>query len=549
MIKVNVSGKIYEFHHGVKAEEVLEEIALDDKNIVVAAIINNQLSDLTISINKDSTVNFLTINDEIGNRIYRRSLFMVMSKAVYEIFPDCKLSIEHSLSNGMYCEIHMDRPLCQSDLNNIKEKMNEYIKDDLPIKKLFMDKKKLEKIYSELGFNDKVDILNYLGNDTVTVYELDGNYDYFFYNMVPRTGILARFDLHFRMPGFIVLYPQRGKPYEIPQCVEQSKLANVFYEYERWGDIIGVSNVSDLNNIIKKKKYNDLIRITEAFHEKKIANIADMISQELEKKKIILIAGPSSSGKTTFAQRLSIQLRVNGINPIAISTDDYFVNRKNTPLDEEGNYDFENIEAIDLELFNEHILALLQGKKIEMPTFNFHNGKREYNGKYLEVDEEHPIIIEGIHSLNDRLTEFIPENNKFRIYISALTQINIDRHNRIPTTDIRLIRRIVRDNNFRNRSAATTLDWWPKVRKGEEKNIFPFQENADVMFNSALAYELPVLKKYAKALLKKISPEESSYYQAQRLLELLACFLPIEEYDEIPRTSILKEFVGGSAFD
>lgn len=548
MIKAKIAGKDYNFAKGISLEEILEEIKLYDKKIVVAAIVNNRLSNLSDLLYEDARIRFLTINDEIGNRIYRRSLYMLMTKAIQELYPGSKLSIEHSLSNGIYCELHKERPLSSKDLKNIKDKMLEYVRQDLPIKKLIKNKKELIEIYKKQGYMDKVDLLDYLDRDQFTVYELEGNYDYFFYNLVPRTGILDRFDFHLQIPGFVLLHPKRGNPYEVPAYIEQEKLAGAFYEFERWGEIIGVSSVTDLNNIIKKGKFKDLVNIMEALHEKKIAQIADKIAEDQDKNKIILIAGPSSSGKTTFAQRLSIQLRVNGINPISISTDDYFVDREQTPRDENGEYDFESIEAIDLELLNEDLLALLQGERVEIPTFNFHNGKREYRGNYLQVDREHPIIIEGIHSLNDRLTEFIPENNKFKIYISALTQINIDRHNRIPTTDNRLLRRMVRDNFFRNRSAASTLEWWTAVRKGEEKNIFPYQENADVMFNSGLVYELAILKKYATPLLKAISPKEEVYYQAERLLEILECFLPMDE-DTVPGNSILKEFIGGSIFD
>ena len=548
MIKVNIEGKYFTFPKGISLEEILEEVDLYDKRIVVAAIVNNRLSDLTDTIEENSRIRYLTINDEVGNRIYRRSLYLVMTKAIQELYPGSRLLIEHSLSNGIYCELKKDRPLSSRDLAMIKEKMMEYVNRDVPIRKLVKSKSELMEIYKKQGYLDKVEMLGFLERDEYTVYELEGYFDYYFYNLVPRTGILDRFDLHLQMPGFILLHPKRGKPYEVPEYVEQEKLAEAFHEFERWGEIIGVATVSDLNKIIKKGKFKDLVNIMEALHEKKIARIADQIAEEKDKNKIILIAGPSSSGKTTFAQRLSIQLRVNGINPVSISTDDYFVDREKTPRDENGEYDFESIEAIDLELLNEDLLALLQGEKVEIPTFNFLTGRREYRGNYIQVDREHPIIIEGIHSLNDRLTEFIPENNKFKIYISALTQINIDRHNRIPTTDNRLLRRMVRDNFFRNSSAASTLEWWPAVRKGEEMNIFPFQENADVMFNSGIVYELAILKKYATPLLKQITPEDEYYYQAERLLELLDCFLPMDE-DAVPGNSILREFIGGSIFD
>ena len=331
MIKVNIEGKYFTFPKGISLEEILEEVDLYDKRIVVAAIVNNRLSDLTDTIEENSRIRYLTINDEVGNRIYRRSLYLVMTKAIQELYPGSRLLIEHSLSNGIYCELKKDRPLSSRDLAMIKEKMMEYVNRDVPIRKLVKSKSELMEIYKKQGYLDKVEMLGFLERDEYTVYELEGNFDYYFYNLVPRTGILDRFDLHLQMPGFILLHPKRGKPYEVPEYVEQEKLAEAFHEFERWGEIIGVATVSDLNKIIKKGKFKDLVNIMEALHEKKIARIADQIAEEKDKNKIILIAGPSSSGKTTFAQRLSIQLRVNGINPVSISTDDYFVDRGESP--------------------------------------------------------------------------------------------------------------------------------------------------------------------------------------------------------------------------
>lgn len=550
MIEVGINKQVYNFKKGITAEEILKEIKYPQSGDVVAAKINNQIYDLNIEIIENCTLDFVTINDELGNRIYRRSLFLILSKAVYDLFPDSRLSIEHSLSNGIYCEINKETPLNQKDINKIEHRMREIVKADLPIVRKNLTLKEKIDIYKKQGFYDKVNLLKQVGNNDYTypIYELDGYHDYYFYNMVTRTGYLDRFSLHYRIPGFILLYPQRGNPEIVPEFIEQPKLANIFHEYEKWGDIIGIGNVSELNNCILKGEYGDLVRISEALHEKKIANIADEITNNIDKKRIILIAGPSSSGKTTFAQRLAIQLRVNGLKPVAISTDNYFVNREETPLDEEGNYDFEAIEAIDLQLLNEDLIKLLHGEKVQIPVFNFEKGIREKRGNYLQIEKNQPIIIEGIHGLNDRLTAVIPQDNKFKIYVSALTQLNLDSHNRIPTTDTRLIRRIVRDNYFRGHSASVTIDWWPGVRRGEEKNIFPFQENADAMFNSALVYELSVLKKYAEPLLEKISRTETSYHQAQRLLEILQFFKPMPEED-IPNTSILKEFIGKGSFN
>lgn len=549
MIKIKVAGRVYHVKAGMTISEILQQIDFTaEPDIVVAAVINNVLYDLDTLVNDHTQLDFLTIKDEIGNRIYRRSLFLLLVKAIYQLFPASKLSIEHSLSNGIYCELHKDKPLNQHDLGRIEKKMRDLIKADHKINGHDFSREQLISIFSKQGFSDKVRLLQQLAIK-YPVYELDGFYDYFFYNMLPRTGLLDRFRLQYRMPGFIILYPQRNNPYSVPDFIDQPKLAKIFYEYEKWGEIINVADVSELNQLVNEGKYGDLIRISEALHEKKIAKIADQISNNLSDNRVILIAGPSSSGKTTFAQRLAIQLRVNGLIPVAISTDNYFVDREQTPLDPEGNYDFEALEAIDLDLFNQQLIQIIQGREVEMPIFDFQKGRRSARGKLLRIAENQPIIIEGIHSLNERLTEVIPAEHKYKIYISALTQLNLDRHNRIPTTDTRIIRRIVRDYYFRNNSAAMTINWWPSVRKGEERNIFPYQENADVMFNSALIYELAVLKNYCQPLLQQIETSERGFYQARRLLRILDCFVPIKDEADIPRTSIIKEFIGGSAFN
>jgi uridine kinase len=345
----------------------------------------------------------------------------------------------------------------------------------------------------------------------------------------------------------VLLFPKFFSSKKVAKFKEQPKLANIFLEYERLGKILGVNNVVELNRVVEAKEYNELIRIAEALHEKKIAEIADRIKGGMPRNKIILIAGPTSSGKTTFTHRLSTQLKINGLRPVQVSVDNYFVDRQNTPLDNNGDPDFESIEAINLELFNEHLLKLIQGEEVELPKFNFEKGVRERSGKFLSLEEDQPILIEGIHGLNDRMTEVIPQDLKFKVYISALTQLNIDCHNRIPTTDTRLIRRIVRDYQYRGLSAADTLNLWQSVRKGEEKNIFPYQENADQMFNSALIYELSVLKNYVEPLLKQIDRTNKNYYQAQRLLEILSNFKAIPDA-EVPFTSILREFTGMSVF-
>lgn len=547
MIELNIAGSSYEFAGGISIKEFLDDHNIPERNTAVAVIKDGEILRLNENISKGNHIKVLTRGDEMGNRIYRRSLFFLLARAVYESWSDCRVTIEHSLSNGTYCELHRDYPLNQDEVNKIKNKMKKYVKDGIPIKKHVFSKKKVKEIYKRQGFEERLNNLQYIDKEEFVLYEIDGYYDYFYHEMVPNTSYLGLFDLHYRLPGFLLMFPRTENPDLVPEFINQPKLANVFLDYERLGDILKVGNASQLNKYIANGKSNELIRIAEGLHEKKIAYIADVISNNIKNKKIILIAGPSSSGKTTFSHRLSTQLKINGLYPMTISTDDYFVDREKTPLDENGNYDFEALEAINLELFNRNLLDLLQGKEVEIPNFNFEKGKREYNGRKIKLEKDQPILIEGIHGLNDNLTSIIPQNHKYKIYVSALTQLNIDKHNRVPTTDTRLLRRIVRDSLYRGHSASNTISWWPNVRKGEEKNIFPYQENADIMFNSALIYEMSVLKAYAVGLLKEIGRGDKGYLEAQRLLEVLQNFKAISEPD-IPSTSIIKEFIGGSAF-
>lgn len=402
-------------------------------------------------------------------------------------------------------------------------------------------------ILKEQGNLEKVRIIEQKDIDQIKLYEVDDYYNYHYYPLVPSTGYLDNFKLHYHFPGFVLLYPTLANPNKVEKFIDQPKLADIFYDYEKLGDILKVGFVPDLNDHIEKDEYGELIRISEGLHEKNIAKIADQIASHKELKRIILIAGPSSSGKTTLTKRLSTQLRINGLNPVSVSTDDYFVNRDKTPLDENGNYDFESLHAINLKLFNDHLVRLMRGEKVRLPKFNFKKGVREKSDTVLELNSDQPILIEGIHSLNNKLTEFIPEDHKYKIFVSALTQLNIDMQNRIPTSDTRLIRRIVRDNLFRGHSAYETIEMWGRVRKGEEVNIYPYQENADVMFNSALIYELSVLKNCAVPLLEEIGRENTYYYEAKRLLEVLDCFKNMP-FEDIPKTSILREFIGGSAY-
>ncbi|HHT36984.1 MAG: nucleoside kinase [Candidatus Wallacebacter cryptica] len=516
---------------------------------VTAAYVDNQLRSLDWQLEQNCDVELLDLTTDDGMRVYRNSLVFVLCQAAKEVLPGCRVHIEHALSNGLYGEITAEQPLVESDVIKIEQRMMEIIMADKPFVKHVLPRHKAIEIFKKQGLKDKVKLLSQLPDENVVVHSIDDYYDTIADVFVPTTGLLLLFKLRFYLPGFILEFPKQSNPVVIPEYVEHGKLANVYYETEKWGKSVSISNVAELNDLIAAQEYGDLIRICEAYHEKQIAGIADQIAADRDRLRIVLIAGPSSSGKTTFAQRLLIQLRINRLQPVVIGLDDYFVNRDQTPRDENGDYDFEALEAIDIELFNEHLSKLIQGEAVNIPIYNFHKGEREWNNRVLQIGPDQPIIIEGIHGLNDKLTEAIPKGRKFKIYISAITQINIDDHTRIPTTDARLIRRIIRDHQFRSQPALDTIYRWPSVRRGEEKHIFPFQEDADVMFNSAMDYELAVLKKYAEPLLTAIGTDEAACPTAQRLLRLLSYFKPMPSEDGIPCNSILKEFLGGSCFD
>ncbi|NLK71826.1 MAG: nucleoside kinase [Clostridiales bacterium] len=546
MIDLN-SGLLQEkVKRGTTVLELISSLKLTPKYKIVAAKVNNRMAELTFPLTDDCRVDLIDLSDTDGNRIYQRSLSFVFIKAARDILGDCEVLIEHSLSKGIYCEIKYQSNIDEKDISAIKQRMQEIIDEDIPFKKEQISIEEAMRIFKEQGMESQVKILKFAQKDYVNIYSCGQLKNYFYGYMVPSTGYLNLFDLIPYKSGVILRFPQKEAPDRLPEYKEQKKLAMIFKESEDWGKLLGLAYVSDLNEKIETETYEDIIRIAEALHEKKIAAIADKINKE--NKRLILIAGPSSSGKTTFAQRLAVQMRVNGLDPIAFSTDDYFLERSQTPKDENGEYDFESLEALDLELFNKHLKDLLEGKEVDLPSFNFLKGEKEFGKRIIKVSHNQPIIIEGIHGLNDKLTEKISKNDKFKIYISALTQLNIDSHNRIPTTDSRLIRRLVRDNLFRGHSAKMTLKLWASVRKGEEKNIFPFQEEADMMFNSVLVYELAVLKKYAEPLLREIKEEDNEYMEAKRLLSLLSYFLSIDDECAILNNSIIKEFIGGSCF-
>lgn len=514
---------------------------------IVAGKVNNDIKELNFKITEDCKVEFIDLSYEDGIRIYRRSLAFILIKAVNDIFPERKVVIHHSISKGLYCEIEGDKELTVDEVKKIENRMWEIVEAKIPFIKRVMPVEKAKEVFIKSGRMDRYHAVEYRMKPYVTMYSCDGFNDYFYGYMVPHTGYIDRFTLTYYQPGLIMRYPTVFEPDKIPKFEPQQKLFRIFSEYKHWNRILGIENLGALNDIVKAGKINEIIWVAEALHEKKIAQIADMIANSKDKKSIILISGPSSSGKTTFAQRLSVQLRVNGLKPVTISLDDYFLNRDQTPIDENGEYDFEALEAIDVELFNSHLNSLINYEEVEIPVYNFERGIREPIGRKLKIGEDSILIIEGIHGLNERLTPNVSKKSKFKIYVSALTSMNVDDHNRIPTTDTRIIRRIVRDHQFRGASAVDTIKRWPSVRRGEERNIFPFQEEADVMFNSALVFELGVLKVFAEPLLSKIDTSYSEYSEAKRLKEFLSYFLPIES-DQIPLNSIIREFIGGCCF-
>jgi len=517
------------------------------KSPIIAAKVNNDIRELGFKLEEDSRVNFIDLHNEDGMRIYRRSLYFILIKAAYDVFPERKVIISHAVGNGLFCEFEGDTEIKASDVERIEKRMHEIVEAAIPFKKREIPLGEAEELFRSTNRMDRYNAIKHRNKKLVTIYNCGGLDDYFYGYMAPDTSYIKVFALKYHLGGFVIMFPHRSAPDKLPEYVEQEKLFNIYLENKKWHRILEVENVGALNDAIKAGKATELIRISEALHEKKLASIADMISKSESRKRIVLIAGPSSSGKTTFAQRLSIQLRVNGLKPVTISLDNYFIDRENTPRDEFGEIDFEALEAIDIKLFNRHLIELINGYEVEQPIYNFLTGTREPVGQRLKLNDDNILLIEGIHGLNDRLTSEVPAESKFKIYVSALTSMNIDDHNRIPTTDNRIIRRIVRDHQFRGTSALSTLKMWPSVRRGEEKNIFPFQESADVMFNSSLIVELSVLKSFAEPLLSRIDNTAEEYSEARRLLEFLSYFLPVDSKD-VPANSIMREFIGGSCF-
>ena len=548
MITLNINGQtkkyfVDENSKGIRLSDIAKDFENDYSGYVSLAIVNNDLKELSYYVNEDSDIKFLDTKTPDGLRVYTRTLNLIFIMACKKLYKDSRVVIEHSLSKGVYCEIHLDRAIEDEDITKLKAKMDEIIAKDYDISKTIHTKEEAIKIFESKGLYEKAELIKYKEEDSVKIYKCNDYIDHFYGYLMPSTGYVKTYELYKYKNGIILMAASEEDKTVSKKFVPQHKLANIYEEAENWSDLMGVDKVVSLNKIIEDKKYGDIIRIVEALHEKKIGQIADIIKQE--NKRIILIAAPSSSGKTSFATRLCIHLKVNNLNPVSISLDDYFINRDETPLDEFGKLDYESIYAINLERFNKDLSDLLEGKEVQLPKYNFLTGKSE-QGKVLKIEENQPIILEGIHGLNPLLTDSIPDDKKFKIYLSVLTQINLDDHNRIPTTDLRLIRRIVRDNQFRGHTAEMTINGWASVRRGEEKNIFPYQEEADVIFNTACVYELALLKTYVKPLLQQIDKNSEAYIEAKRLLKFLQYFVELEDVSDISPTAIIKEFIGGS---
>ena len=515
--------------------------------LVVAAVVDGMLRELTMPVTRDIAVTPVTTDTGDGSRIYRRSLAFLMTVAVAELFPNTQVLIDYALPSGAYfCKVRGRDPFTPDELEAIKTRMREIVVASDPITRHEISLEEAIELFRACGDDDKVRLLEFRHKNYLTIYKLRDQVDYFYGYMVPNTGYLTAFNILPEEDGFVLQYPRRETPNEIRPYVRSPQLTQVFRRTEEWLSLLGVEDIGNLNQAIRDGRSRELVLVNEALHEQHIAQIASEIAvRHREGLRLVLIAGPSSSGKTTFSKRLAIQLMAHGLRPYTLEMDRYFVERHLTPLDENGEYDFEALEAVDLQLFNEQLLALTAARPVRIPRYNFVTGKREFEENETRLSADHILIVEGIHGLNPGLVPSLPTERTYRIYVSALTQLNIDRHNRVPTTDVRLIRRIVRDATYRGYTAFDTLSRWESVRRGEKRNIFPYQENADVMFNSALLYELAVLRPMAEPLLLQIEPRQAHYIEARRLLSILGWLQPMDA-KLVPDNSLLREFIGGS---
>ena len=543
-------NKSKSFPIGISLLDVYSGFGLDLPYGPVSAKVNNKVESLTFRLYNNKDVEFQDIRSSSGMRTYVRSLCFVLCKAVEDLYPNGSIVLEHPVSKGYYCRLQLDRTIGLDDVMRVKQRMKEIIAENLPFERFEKHTTEVVELFRQKGMMDKVRLLETSENLYSYYYTLGDTLDYYYGSLLPSTGYLHLFDLVKYYDGLLLQVPNREHPDKLEDVLKQEKMLEVLKEHRRWNRILGIGTVGDFNKACNDGYATELINVSEALQEKRISQIADEIFHRGQKGnpvKLILISGPSSSGKTTFSKRLSVQLMANGLKPYPISLDDYFVNRVDTPKAENGEYDYESLYALDLDFFNSQLQMLLNGEEVELPRFNFNTGIREMSGKRLRLDENMILILEGIHALNPELTPHIPAESKFKIYVSALTTILLDNHNFIPTTDNRLLRRIIRDFKYRGYSAEETISRWPSVRAGEEKWIFPFQENADVMFNSALLFELAIIKDYAEPILRKVPNNRPEYSEAYRLRKFLEYFVPLQD-KELPPTSLLREFLGGSSF-
>ncbi len=550
MFTVRIGREERQYEKGTTYQKIAEDFQKEYDNDIVLVFVDEKLQELYKKLYKDCEIRFVTTGDEIGHKTYRRSMCFMLVKAIYDAAGEGtvdKVRIHYSVSKGYYCTVEGSVVLNQELLDRVTARMEEMIGENMLIGKRSVHTDEAVALFKRYGMHDKEKLFNYRRVSRVNIYNMNEFEDYYYGYMVPSAGYLKYFKLYLYDEGFVIQMPVKSNPRIVPEFEPQTKLFNVLKESVKWGDLQGIETVGALNDRITKGDVREVVLVQEAMQEKRIAEIAGEIAARPEIK-FILIAGPSSSGKTTFSHRLSIQLRANGLVPHPIAVDNYFVEREETPRDENGNYDFECLGAVDVELFNTQMQELLAGKEVVIPTFNFLKGSKEYNSKPKKLGENDVLVFEGIHCLNPKLTESLSDENKYKIYISALTQLNVDEHNQIPTTDGRLLRRIVRDARTRGSSAKRTIGMWPSVRRGEEQNIFPYQEEADVMFNSALIYELAVLKPYVEALLFGIEHDCPEYVEAKRLLKFLDYFVGIGS-ENVPMNSLLREFIGGGCFN
>ncbi|RHV51062.1 nucleoside kinase [Lachnospiraceae bacterium OM04-12BH] len=546
MAKITIDGVTGEYPDGMTYEEIADAYQDRYENTIALVLEDGKIRELIKTVHKDCTLSFLTLKDSIGHKAYVRTAVMVLLRAAADVIPEANIKVEFAIGPGYYCDVRMEKKLTEDMVKQIRARMQELVDEKIPITKKTYSIDEAREIFKKQKMEDKGKLFRYKRSSFANVYCLDGYYDYYYGFMLPDTGYVKYFDLMLYEKGLLLLLPGMDAPCMLEVFGPREKLFRTLRTASHWGEMMNIDSVGDLNDTICAGEMNDMILVQEALLERRIGEIAETIVKK-GNVKFVLIAGPSSSGKTTFSHRLSIQLRTYGKIPHPIALDDYFVNRELTPRDENGDYNFECLEAIDVKQFNEDMERLLRGERVELPTFNFKTGKREYHGRYKQLGEEDILVIEGIHGLNPETTYSLPDESKFKIYISALTSLNLDEHNRIPTTDGRLLRRMVRDARTRGASARRTIEMWPSVRRGEENYIFPFQEEADEMFNSVLIYELSVLKQYAEPLLYSIEPGEPEYYEAKRLLKFLEYVQGIDSQN-VPSNSICREFIGGSCF-